>query len=343
MLASLARVFSIRTTVGPAYIRPSVFLVFLVTASLILVSGLRNNIGDTFFYMHGYSVNDFSLQNISLAGDFGFTMLQALLHQISSDPQILIFVTALITNALIMTVLFKYCRMIELAVFFYITSGLYIVSMNGIRQFLAASILFAATKFVLNGDWKKYIAVVLFASMFHKSALILLPIYFVVRREAWTKMTMLLIACAILIAVGFSSFSSVLFAVIENSHYGVYQNFNEGGANILRVLVNAVPIVIAFLGRHKLRELWPQSDYIVNFALLSNVFLVIATQNWIFARFNIYFGLYNIILISWIVKLFVESNRSLIYYGMIICYAIYFYYEQFISLGLIYESDYLSF
>ena len=58
--------------------------------------------------------------------------------------------------------------------------------------------------------------------------------------------------------------------------------------------------MIAFFGKEKLRELWPQSDYIVNLATLGVVFLILATQNWIFARFNIYFNLYSLILISWV-------------------------------------------
>ena len=55
--------------------------------------------------------------------------------------------------------------------------------------------------------------------------------------------------------------------------------------------VSAVPLVIAFFGKEKLRELWPKSDYIVNLATLGVVFLILATKNWIFARFNIYFSL----------------------------------------------------
>ena len=69
--------------------------------------------------------------------------------------------------------------------------------------------------------------------------------------------------------------------------------------------------------------------------------MIISSQNWIFARFNIYFGLYNVILISWIVTLFKEKNQRLVYYGILISYLIYFYFEQVISLNIIYISDYL--
>ena len=37
---------------------------------------------------------------------------------------------------------------------------------------------------------------------------------------------------------------------------------------IIRVAVDAVPLLIAYLGREKLREIFPNSDYIVNMALI---------------------------------------------------------------------------
>ena len=78
------------------------------------------------------------------------------LQNISDDPQLLIFTTALITNVLIVIILYKYSRMFELSIYVYITSGLYTVSMNGIRQSLAAAIIFAATKYILDGMEKVF-------------------------------------------------------------------------------------------------------------------------------------------------------------------------------------------
>ncbi|MBZ5749705.1 EpsG family protein [Metabacillus rhizolycopersici] len=332
-----------RAAPDETFIRPNKFIIFLVLACLVLVSGLRNTIGDTYFYMHAYETIDFTWEYALENKDPGFSVLQMYLKNISNDPQILLFITALVTNLLIVITLYKYSKMIEISFYVFITSGMFIVSMNGIRQFLAASLIFWATKYLLTGKFKQYFLVVLFASTFHESALILLPIYFIVRREAWTKVTFLLLTFAILIVVGFDQFSKVLFSALEDSQYGNYSNFAEGGANKIRVLVDAVPVVIAYLGRHKLRELWPKSDIIVNMSIIGLLFSIIATQNWIFARFNIYFSLYNLILISWIIYLFKENSRKFVYYGLLVCYLMYFYYEQVISLNMYYRSDYINF
>ncbi|MCV9884810.1 EpsG family protein [Metabacillus halosaccharovorans] len=328
---------------GYTYVKPNKFMIFIVLTCLVLVSGLRNTIGDTYFYMHAYETIDFTWEYAIENKDPGFSVLQMYLKNISNDPQLLLFITALVTNLLIVITLFRYSKMIEISFYVFIASGMFIVSMNGIRQFLAASIIFWATKYLLTGQFKQYFFIVLFASAFHESALVLLPIYFIVRREAWTKVTFLLFAFAILIVMGFEQFSKILFYALEDSQYGNYRDFAEGGANKIRVLVDAVPIIITYLGRHKLRELWPKSDIIVNMSIMGLIFSIIATQNWIFARFNIYFSLYNLILISWIIYLFKDNNRKFVYYGLLVCYLLYFFYEQVISLNLYYRSDYINF
>ncbi|PEA20198.1 capsular biosynthesis protein [Bacillus cereus] len=341
ILAFFARYFAMPVTTGIVMLKPNRLLILMATTSLVLVSGFRNNIGDTYFYMHAFKVNDFNWENVQDSKNIGFSILQMILKMYTNDPQILIFITALTTNILIVAVLYKYSRMIELSLYVYIASGMYLVSMNGLRQYLAAAIIFTATKYILNGNWKKYFLIVLFASTFHQSALVLIPIYFLVRRKAWSTITFILLFIAVLIVLGFNQFAEVFFATIGDTQYGHYKDFQEGGANIIRVAVEATPLILAFIGRHKLRELFPQSDYIVNMALLGLIFMIISTQNWIFARFSIYFGLYQLILISWVVKLFSKKDRKFVYYSILICYFIYFVYEHIITLGIVYKSSYL--
>lgn len=341
LLSFLSRYFAAPVSNGVIDIRPNKLFAFLAMFVLITVAGLRNNIGDTFFYMHSYRIEYLTWEKVGFKTDFGFNLYQMLLQRISDDPQILIFTTALITNLLIILVLFKYSRMIEISLYVYITYGLFTTSMNGIRQFMAAAIFFAATKYVINGDWKKYFLLVLLASTIHQTALILIPIYFIVRRKAWTQETLMILLFSVVLVMGFNQFTSVLYSAIEDTKYSEYQNFSEGGANILRVVVYALPIIISYLGREKLRKLFPDSDIFVNMAVIGLVFMIISTQNWIFARFTFYFGLYTLVLISWSVKLFAEKNQKLVYYFILIFYFVYYFYESVIALNLYYESDYI--
>ncbi|NOV00202.1 EpsG family protein [Paenibacillus planticolens] len=327
----------------PLSLKPDKWMAAIVMATFVLIAGLRNNIGDTFFYMHSYRLNDFTWEQVKAEKDIGFGILQMILKSYTDNPQLLIFLTALVTNVLIVYVLYKYSRLFEMSIYVYITSGLYIVSMNGVRQFLASAIAFAATKYLFAGNWKKYFLVVTIASTFHQSALILIPIYFIVRRKAWTSSTIIILFMAIFIILGYNVLSNALFAAIADSHYSEYKNFQEGGANIIRVIVWCVPLIFAYLGRNKLREIFPYGDYVVNMSLLNFFVMAVATQNWIFARFSIYFGLYNVILMSWIISLVVKRHQKFMYYIILVLYLIYFYYENVITLNVIYRSNYLKF
>ncbi|WP_058301192.1 EpsG family protein [Gorillibacterium timonense] len=324
--------------------RPSFLPALVAALSLTLVAGLRNNIGDTFTYMHSYRYGIFTWETIDYSKDFGFNIMQLLLRQISGDPQLLIFVTAAITTCLIAWILYHYSRMYELSLYLYITTGMFTTSMNGIRQFMAAAIIFAGTKYVMNGDWKRFFLLVLLASTVHRSALVLLPIYFLVRKPAWTKQTFLLIGVAVLIVLGFNQFMGTLFTVLADTQYSHYSTFSEGGASYIRVLIAAGPLTVAFYGREKLKSLAPKLDPIINLSLINALFLLIATQNWIFARFSIYFGLYQLLLIPWIIKVFREKDQKLVYYLILLFYLFFFLYECIIAYGgLNYGSRYLVF
>lgn len=326
----------------PIPIKPNPYLVFGALASLVTVSGLRSNIGDTYFYKYAYELNDYTWDLVLSEKDKGFGVLQMFLQDyVSDDPQILIFVTALLTNAIIVFVLYKHSRMIEISLYVYITGGLFLVSMNGIRQVLAAAIAFTAIHYLIKRKWFGYTLIIILASFFHQSALILLPIYFVVKLKEWSKATVVMLTSAVLIVLGYEFFSEMLFEMIEDTQYGHYKTFSEGGANKLRVIVAGVPLLIAFIGRKRFREISPHSNFIVNMSLLGFLFMLISTQNWIFARFSIYFELYQLILISWVVKLFRERDGRVIYLGIIVCYFIFYYYDSVIALNIMYRSDYL--
>jgi len=331
----------------PIALKPNKVFAFLALASLVLVSGLRSNIGDTGTYMRSYTLLGTDLDKALNNADFGFNLLIVILNTISENPQLLIFVTALITNILILKVIYNYADPFELGTFLYITTGSYVVSMNGIRQFLASAVIFAAVKWLIEGNWKRYFVIVALASVIHLSALIMIPVYFVVRQKAWSRMTIAIILLTIIIFIFFEPFFFSLFEVMGDNQYAHYKDYlaQSGlGANFIRTIIAAVPLLLAFAGRNRLRDFWPNTDYIVNLSMINFIFMLFATINWIFARFSIYFGLYNFLLLPWIIKhVFHQESKKIMYFSLVICYFVFYYYENVLSLGIKYRSSYLNF
>ncbi|MFI3263171.1 MAG: EpsG family protein [Rikenellaceae bacterium] len=59
--------------------------------------------------------------------------------------------------------------------------------MNGMRQWLAACIFIWSTKYIINRNLFKYLFCIVFAYLFHKSAIMMLPFYFVSTKEVFTN------------------------------------------------------------------------------------------------------------------------------------------------------------
>ena len=320
---------------------------FIVAVILIcvIVAGLRNNIGDTGAYMHSYTLlNTFNGITESME-DKGFILFQVFLYNIYSDPQFLIIITSIITQVLNIYTLAIYRSYFELQIFMYIASGYFLVTMNGIRQAMVAAIIFAGTRLIIKGKFIPYLILVYIASTMHGSAMIMIPIYFICREEAWSKRTKIIIVAASVGFLFFYQLMPVFFDMLGDSKYTEYEAMmtdSSAGASVIRFIINAVPTILAYIKREQLKEIWPESKVFVNMSLINLIVMAFSLYNWIFARFSIYFQLYNFVLLPFIVKnCFSRKEKGLVYYLFIVCYFIFFYYEHVISLGIVYKSKYL--
>jgi transmembrane protein EpsG len=315
-------------------------LIIFVIAILLLVSGLRTNIGDTGSYTYLYGL--IGPQYVSKGGyEPGFILFFRFLKTISRDPQFMLFVTSLIINVFNIWTISKYPGYFELNVFMYITSGYYIVTMNGIRQSLAAAVLFACTNLIIKGKFIYYSLIVLVMCSFHSSAIVLIPVYFMVRNEAWSRKVYMFIALFLIALIFYEPLMGAVFNALEDTKVGAYKNFKEGGANIIRVAVYAVPVILAYVKREQVKEKWPESNVFVNMALLNLMVMVFSLNNWIFARFTIYFQLYGFILLAFIIKYCVnKKEKNFLYFGLVIGYLFFFWYEQAVSLDIQYKTNF---
>lgn len=325
--------------------KPSLFITLIITAILVLVSGLRNNnIGDTAAYYYLYKMVG-SGQVLRGSYEAGFILFLSLLQRISANPQFMIFITALITNYLNIWMLRKYNNLFELQTFMYITSGYYVATMNGIRQALVASVLYASTKFIIEGKFLRYLFITVVMYTFHASALIMIPVYFIARQDVWSKKIRAILLILPIVFILFEPLMSTIFETLaaEGSRYASYEasimTGGEGGTNVFRVFIAAVPVVLAYIGRRKLKKEWPESNVFVNMSLINLIVMMFSLFNWVFSRFQFYFLPYNFILLPYLIKTLFKE-KQLIYFLFILCYSIYFYYEHTLTLNINYVSDY---
>lgn len=322
--------------------KAGMFFVIIVIFILVIVSGARNGIGDTEMYKHLYTLVG---PGYDAKGSYegGFILFLRFLKKFSDDPQVMIIITSLIINVINVITIYNFTKdsYFELGTFMYIASGYYIVSMNGIRQSLAAALIFGATYLIIKGKFKTYLVTIILLSTIHQSTLIMIPAYFVVREKAWHRKTNMIFGLTLVGLVLYQPLISITMKIMASTKYAAYAAFNEGGANTLRIAVFVVPVVLSYMKREEIKLKWEEGSIFVNMNILCLIIMLFSSFNWIFARFTVYFQLYSFILLPFIIsKCLVGKERRIVYLGLLVCYCIFFYYDQAIILNIKYTTNF---
>ena len=327
--------------------RVNLFMALMTFSVIIFFAGLRSGVTDTYVYIDMFK--EYPLWSDAKefitdpsAREPGFRVFSILIKTyISQDYQVWLFIIASISGICIMYPLYKYSCNYGLSVLLFMISCQFTWLLNGIRQFLVAAILFACTPLILKKKPIPYIIIVLLLSSIHTSALIMIPAYFIVDSEPWSKRTIIFVGGIILAMLFTSQFTSILDKVVENSDYASsMEEFKDtdDGTNPIRILVESVPVIIAFFYRDKIKDrLTPIIKISINMSLIaSGLYIIskIARSGIMLGRLPIYFSVYNLILLPWLIKFIFEKNeRRLMCFTMVVCYLAFFYYQMEVAWG----------
>lgn len=337
--------------------RANLFMALITFAVIIFFAGARSYIADTSAYIKMF--NDYPLfQNAhdvifdSNAREPGFRLFSILIKTyISDNYTVWLSIIAVISGICVMIPLYKYSCNFGVSSFLFMSSCQFFWMFNGMRQFLVAAIMFSCTELILKNKPLLYILIVCVLATIHKSAFILIPMYFIAQGEPWNKRTLLFIGCIVLAMLFTSKFTSLLTDVVEQTDYaGSVNEFKDmdDGTNPIRILIESIPIILAFIYRSKIKDkLTPIIKLSINMSLIaSGLYIIskIASSGILLGRLPIYFSMYNLILLPWLLKnIFEKREKDLVYYIMIICYLMYFYYQiNVVSGGAIYISEVLK-
>lgn len=108
--------------------------------------------------------------------EMGFTTLIILINKLGFSEASFFLIIALITSSLYVSFFYRF-KLIPLVVLIFITSVYYSHQANLVRQMIAVTVFLYSTKYIVNQEFWKYVFCVIFASLFHSSALLLLLFY----------------------------------------------------------------------------------------------------------------------------------------------------------------------
>ena len=119
-------------------------------------------------------------------------------------------------------------------IFLLMTGGYYFMSFDNVRYYFALSVAMYAMKHALKRKYWKFILWICFAACFHKTVLIVIPIY-LVAQIVWTKKNLWLIpTAAVVLLFGKEVLKFIIFKFYPYYEGSVFENTDVSYANIAK-------------------------------------------------------------------------------------------------------------
>lgn len=300
------------------YWKISLFPILVFT----LVFGLRYYVGvDYESYMNSYNDLDTALFKNNEHFEIGFFMLMYILKLFDLHFSFLFIVTSLMQIGLIYYFCKDYYQQLKWIIFFYFTTLYLFESLNIVRQAIAFSIILVSIKYIVNKSFVKYFILVLLAAIFHKSALIFLPFFFLtfLNKFISVKFQLLFFFIAIFFTDAildvFSSYVFSLSSILNYSEYlGADLFFDRSSSLGLGIYFIVFTYIVIFLYSKKMIDYYEMPMlrivYVLFYVGALFFFLVEKAESIPLSRLFFYFFSFKIIVLAFLVHYLFNSKKS---------------------------------
>lgn len=298
--------------------------VFICAAILSSVAGLRYSVGTDFgAYYWGFPsyVKEFDTRIVQW-DEPGISLIAKIVSWFSDDGAVFIFACAVLTVSLFVFTLAKNTNDFFFVVMLYVFTGCWSGCFNGVRQYLAAAVFFAGHRFIYERKFLKFCLVVFLAASFHISALILLPVYFIITKKLDIKKIIFIMISGIALIYSYDIIFD-LVGVIKDSDKDIGgSTYATNNIHPLRVVISLAPILLYFFLVLQKRSFSGEENFYLGFIFVYSA-VTIATQNSAYLnRANIYFAPFISLSLLYLINKFDKSQQFIIKAVALILYAI---------------------
>lgn len=220
------------------------------------VSACRIAVGNDYWVYR----DNFNLiaQDRHVASEFGFnTIVRWIQGLFGYDEYIPVFAFfSIVTVWFFVRALHDQGNYFAFSLYLLMTGGYYFNSLNSVRYYLALAMALFSMKYVLRGEYGKFILIILAGAMFHKSVLLVVPVYLAARFLAaaplkkWHYAAGGVFLCSLVF--GQSLYREIIFFFYPFYRNSVFDNGQLSYANILKS--GCVLILGLICYRQSLRE-----------------------------------------------------------------------------------------
>lgn len=296
----------------------------VVGGALVLFAGLRDyRVGtDTGNYVRQFRFSESFASVTERKTEIGYNFLSWVARSASDSYSVLLLLIAAVVVGCYLPTIVKLSRRYETALFLFITLGLYTFFFNGARQGIAAAICFAALPFLLQRRAWPYFLMVGFATLFHKTAFVALPLYFLAAPRLGAVRVGLLVVAAVVLVVFLRVFVGFVADFLDDK-YAAYAEAGEGGGTVmLAFLFGQGAVLLALKGtiRQEQRALYCR---LLNIYLIGLVIAIAAVLSNVnpsgLLRLHIYFSSMAILLWPIVFQQFTTTSlRGLVALGFLV-------------------------
>jgi hypothetical protein len=249
------------------------FFIFVAFAVMVLLPGLRSSSVGTdtqsytmFFGLERLQFSDMLDWN-ALTEEPGYFFITAIASVISDHYWSLLMTIAVVAVFCHMLSIYKFSLNPAISLFVFITLGYYTFFFNGARQGIACAIYTLSFGALINGKFWKYVFWVLIACLFHRTAIIAIPLYFIFRVRFSLKLLFLMVSIAIVSVLYYDVVLAL--GILISVKYAIYEKIQgSGGAQLLTLFSVALCLFFLFF-----RSLVSPDDR-VSYDIFFNMFIL---------------------------------------------------------------------
>lgn len=307
-------------------------LLFIIIAVLVLLAGFRGVGADFGNYTRLYGnlkrqTWETMWKSMITFDEPGYKLLCLISSWIHDSPTTMFFLSSLLTITPCVILIYKEKDPFTFAIILYFLL-VWTGTFGAVRQYLAAAMIFCAYPYLRERKFWKYCFFVILGATFHITALIMIPVYFLVVRKASWKNTLILVVFSFILRYSYDIIFSIIGAV-KDKEFGEY-SYLTTEVNIFRILVAFAPIVLfIFITKsdQNISESQPGTLALSKNLILINAAFMFATMNSAYlARVGIYTSIFSPLIIPDITKTFERKTRIIVEVVIVLCYAAYFLY-----------------
>ena len=271
----------------------NVAYVVLVFMYLFGLSYFRYGIGNDYFSYINIFLRAISYDWNECLNDQiepGFMLLFKFISLFTKKYRIMYGIMAFMCLAPTGYIIAKYSKNVWLSCHLYVCLTFYYSSMNFVRQTLAATIIFLAYRWFIERKTIPFVVVVLIASTIHSSALLMIPIYFVI---AYIKPTTKILFGGMIFLIVLYIFSNNILDIVAElvPKYGAYLDtkYLNAGLHQKYLIVPSLDMLLMLFGSHEGGYDKKHNSYIlVNSAVFTFGIWFFITKHFILERFSIF-------------------------------------------------------